>query len=242
MVLQLSIPVMPAVANVKFDATFNGPPGMANGGYTAGTLAAFFDGPVEVTLRRPVPLERPLDIIESGQAVSLHDGAAEIATARPALIDIAAPPPPELWAAERASAGYRGFTEHPFPACFVCGPDRRHDGLRIFPGRVQHTDVYAAPWTPDASRALYDGTVAREYVWAALDCPGGIAIGGEGPFRPIVLGRITGHVLQPVRAGETYITVGRATAHDGRKHDAVTAIYTADGDLVAVSKQRWLDI
>ena len=36
-----------------------------------------------------------------------------------------------------ASATYPGFSAHPFPTCFVCGPERAEgDGLRLFPGRL----------------------------------------------------------------------------------------------------------
>ena len=41
-------------------ARFNGPLANGNGGYSAGITAAMLDGPVEATLRRPVPLDRPL--------------------------------------------------------------------------------------------------------------------------------------------------------------------------------------
>ena len=43
---------------VAVGARYNGPPGMGNGGFTAGLLSRFFEGAVEVTLRRPVPLDR----------------------------------------------------------------------------------------------------------------------------------------------------------------------------------------
>ena len=47
---------------------FEGPPGCANGGYVCGLLAAHMaPGPLRVTLRRPVPLERPLSLAAIGR-------------------------------------------------------------------------------------------------------------------------------------------------------------------------------
>jgi len=44
--------------------------------------------------------------------------------------------------------------EHPFPTCFVCGPDRRPgDGLRILVGPVAGRDLSANVWYPDEALA-----------------------------------------------------------------------------------------
>lgn len=59
------------------DARFSGPPGTGNGGYVAGRLAASFDGPVEVSLRRAVPLEKELTVEREGAIVRLRDGDVE---------------------------------------------------------------------------------------------------------------------------------------------------------------------
>jgi hypothetical protein len=47
---------------VRFESRFCGPPGVANGGFACGSLAALADGPAEVTLRRPPPLDQPLEV------------------------------------------------------------------------------------------------------------------------------------------------------------------------------------
>ena len=44
------------------DRRFRGPPDSGNGGYVAGRLAAFIDGPAEIALRLPPPLGRPLAV------------------------------------------------------------------------------------------------------------------------------------------------------------------------------------
>lgn len=48
-------------------ARFNGPPGSANGGYTCGRVAQLVGAEeVEVSLRTPPPLERPLEVVRDG--------------------------------------------------------------------------------------------------------------------------------------------------------------------------------
>ena len=41
---------------------FCGPPASGNGGYVCGRVAGYLDGPVTVTLRRPVPLAVPMTV------------------------------------------------------------------------------------------------------------------------------------------------------------------------------------
>ena len=74
---------------VTIDPRFRGPPDSGNGGYVAGLLARSVDGAAEVTLRRPPPLVRPLDIARrpDGGAI-LCDGGEVVAEAAPALLDI----------------------------------------------------------------------------------------------------------------------------------------------------------
>ena len=73
-------PYDPPVA-LQIDARFAGPPGSANGGYTAGRLAALLPAgaAVEVTLRQPPPLETRLDVSVSGDRASLRFGGVVIA-------------------------------------------------------------------------------------------------------------------------------------------------------------------
>ncbi len=117
------------------EGRFNGPPGSGNGGWSAGVFATAYSGhgPVEVTLRRPPPLDTPLTLVDA----QVRDPAGEvIAQLRPAGDLGEAVPPVDLASARAASAAYPGLVEHPFPGCYVCGPQRT-DGLRIFPGRCR---------------------------------------------------------------------------------------------------------
>jgi hypothetical protein len=45
---------------------FNGPAGVGNGGYVCGRIAAYVDGPATVTLRRPPPLDTPMEVERAG--------------------------------------------------------------------------------------------------------------------------------------------------------------------------------
>src|SRR5215831_6195452 len=63
---------------------FCGPAGSGNGGYACGRIAAYADGPVTVTLRRPPPLATPMAVGRDGEgSVSVHHGSTLIAEAAP---------------------------------------------------------------------------------------------------------------------------------------------------------------
>ena len=77
-----------------------------------------------------------------------------MAEARPVDLDLIPPSAPSFAQAETAARSFRGFEEHVFQGCFVCGPERaERDGLRIFPGQTDAAGLFAAPWIPDASLA-----------------------------------------------------------------------------------------
>ena len=65
---------------------FNGPAGVGNGGYVCGRIAAYVDGPATVTLRRPPPLDTPMEVERDG------DGSVRVRHGR-TLIGEAAPSP-----------------------------------------------------------------------------------------------------------------------------------------------------
>ena len=69
---------------VIIDERFCGPPQSGNGGYVCGVLARLIDGPAEVSLRRPPPLGRPLEVQRLGEgSVALRDGDTVIADGSP---------------------------------------------------------------------------------------------------------------------------------------------------------------
>ena len=129
------------------------------------------DGPVEATLRRPVPLDRPLGASVHGSAVALLDGEDLIVEAREVPeFEIEVPEPVGPAEAREAMSRYRGLDQGPFSRCFVCGL-AREDSFEVFSGRVEGRDVVASTWTPPSWTAGEGGRVRPEFVWAALDCP-----------------------------------------------------------------------
>jgi hypothetical protein len=225
------------------DARFRGPPESGHGGYVCGLVAGLVGGTAEVTLRRPPPLDHPLEVVRhDGGGISVRDGQTVIAEGAPASLDVDVPKPVTYADAEAASRSYIGFREHWFPTCFGCGPQRAGgDGLRIFAGAVAGREIVAAPWTPDASLADGDGVLRPEFVWASLDCPGAWALFDEpNPGRPVVLGQLAAQLVAPVRPGERCVVTGWPLGEDGRKLYSGTALFSDAGELCAVARATWV--
>jgi hypothetical protein len=221
-------------------AKFCGPPDSANGGYCAGLLASSFDGPVEVTLRRPPPLEQPLSLHVESDRAELRHGTQLVAEARRASLELDVPSPPSFARASELSRYYVGHRKHHFPGCFVCGPARAvGDGLRIFPGAEREGELVAAPFSPYGSLSQTGTAVASEYVWAALDCVGYFS--SACPHYPVaLLGRITAEIVDSVHVEEPCVVIGWALGREGRKLQAGTAVFGADGRLCGRARQTWI--
>jgi len=226
---------------------FRGPPGTANGGYLAGRLAHGLAGPVEVTLRAPTPLATKLDVVERDDGSrALYLAGAELARAAAASLELALRPAPPAAAVAESAGNCRAMRTHPFPECFVCGPDRaRGDGLRIFPGVVAGSDAVAALWTPDASLCDARGRVAPEFVWAALDSPSAFPLlesEASRALEPMVLGRICVALDGELRAGETASLVAWPIAQEGRRGTAGAALFRANGEPIARARATWISL
>jgi len=219
---------------ITFERRFRGPLTSANGGYACGRLAAYVEAEdVEVTLRRPPPLERSLIVRRDDRVVVLLDGDAVVAEACAATVILEpAPPAVSLDEAETARERHlRGWSPE-FGECFVCGERSSGDGLGIRVGSVLGREpVHAAPWTPSES--------ASEMVWAAIDCPGAYAVGAEGRGE-VVLGRMTARVIRVPEAGEPCVVTAWPEAEEGRKLFAGTALFAGDGELLALARQVWI--
>ncbi len=228
--------------HVTIDQRFNGPPETGNGGYVCGIVAGLVGGTAEVTLRRPPPLGLPLEVVRLDDGgIALNDGETVIVEGAPASLEIDVPDPVSFDEATAAAKSYLGFRQHPYPTCFVCGPQcADSDSLSIFAGPVARRDIVAAPWTPDTSLADANGTVRPEFVWAALDCPGWFSFFTELPERPVVLGRLAAKLNAPVRPGERCVVTGWPLGEEGRKLYSGTALFSADGELRAFAKATWI--
>jgi hypothetical protein len=210
---------------------YRGPLTSANGGYACGRLAAFVDADeVEVTLRLPPPLDRPLAVEREEDRVRLLDGDAVVAEARPAAVEVDVPAPVSRADAESARERHARGAGEEFSECFVCGV--RADGLQVRVGPVRGREpLQAAPIALPES--------VPELVWAAIDCPGAYAVGAEGRG-DIVLGRMTARVNRVPETGAECVVASWPLGEDGRKLFAGTALFASDGELLALARQVWI--
>ena len=182
-----------------YHSRFNGPLESGNGGYSSGVVAGFLEGAAEVTLRRPVPLDTPLDVVREGDgSVRVLDGEALVAEARSAPeLEVEVPAPVSPDEARLAAARYRAPSDGLFSRCFVCGR-AREDAFGVFAGAVEGRQLVASPWTPPSWTADAAGHVLPEFVWAVLDCPTYFALYMDGELPMSVLARLTARIDAPV--------------------------------------------
>ena len=221
-------------ASIVIPRRFRGPEASANGGYTCGTIAELVDADVvEVTLRKPPPLDVEMAVEREGDTIRVrHDGEL-VAEARPGVLDLEPPPAVDFGEATRLSDAHGEDPDHPFPGCFVCGP--KGDGLRLRPTPIGDGRL-VAPWLVPAEFA------AERFAWAALDCPGGWAVQPDGSRGVSVLGRLTGRVDSPPGAGDACVVIGWPLGNvEGRRRHAGTALFR-DGTLLALGRAVWFEM
>jgi hypothetical protein len=230
-------------ATVVVPRRFNGPRESGNGGYTSGVLAGHLEGPVEVSLRSPVPLDEPLEVSSGGDGVlQAHHGETLVAEARalPAL-DLAVPAAVSVGEARRSAQNYRAPDDGVFSHCFVCGRARGEDCFEVFAGQVEGRELVATPWTPPDWAAGDDGNVRPEFVWAVLDCPTYFATHLAGELTLSMLVRQRAELRAPVRAGEEHVVIAWPISIEGRKRLAGAAVLSADGETLAVAEALMIE-
>ena len=132
-----------------------GPPQSGNGGYSCGLLGKQIEGPSKVRLHVPPPLDSDLTIEKNAGSWLLKQGEQLIGTAMAAQLDIVPPQPPSLEQARAARKNYRGFGEHSFPHCFVCGTGREQGDGRALGARQDQRERTR----PEACREFLRGVV-----------------------------------------------------------------------------------
>jgi hypothetical protein len=220
---------------------FNGPLESGNGGYCSAAVASFVEGPAEVTLRSPIPLDTSLEVRRENGTVLVLDGETLIAEAAPMPeLELEVPEPVSVQEARAAEARYRGTTEGLFSHCFVCGP-AREDALGIFAGDVDGRELVASSWTPPPWTADDAGRVRSEFIWAVMDCPTFFAVYRDGELPLSFLGRMAARIDAPVSAGEEHVVIAWPISAEGRKRHAGAAVLSADGDVLAAARALMIE-
>ncbi len=224
-------------ASVIVAERFNGPLEHGNGGYSAGIAAALLEGPVEATLRSPVPLETPLRAVtEDGTARLLDGDRLIVETRRVPEFEIEVPEAVSPAQARDAMTRYLGEDEGPFSRCFVCGLGRE-DSLGVFSGRVEGRDVVASTWTPPEWTTGEGGRARPEFVWSVLDCPTFFGAYIDVEELPVsFLGRITARIDALPAVGEEHVLMSWPLGVDGRKAESGVALLTAAGEVLAAAR------
>lgn len=227
---------------------YNGPDDSGNGGYCAGLFAQAFDynsqRAIEVTLRNPPPLDQPLTMISDQQGTNCLNGDTLIAQIKHSELVIDIPAPINLNQAIEASKHYSGFVSHPFPHCYVCGPDRaEHDGLRIFAGPVEQRSLAACPWQPFEALGDDDGYIRAEHIWAALDCPSYFGATIDTSPATAFLGRFTLQIYQQkIPTNQSYIICAWPNGVDGRKLFGGVGLFDTQGNCLAAANATWITL
>jgi len=228
---------------VEIHRRFRGPPTSGNGGYVAGVVAEWIDGPAQVDLLAPIPLEVPLHRRRDDADVMLFDAAKNYAHARPLNepFDFELPGAPSVEELEAAAMSFPGPSGHPIPGCFVCGTERGPgDGLCIYPGESPHRDVAVAEWVPDDDLAGEHGHVDLRYLWAVLDCPSYFGLCEPRPLA--LLARLSASIGRSVLPGERLCITAWELSREGRKHHSATVIHDQAGEVVAIARALWVEV
>jgi hypothetical protein len=220
--------------SICVESRFNGPRGSGNGGYSAGLVARLLGGEAEINLRRPVPLDRALQVVRDNGTVQILDGDRLVVDGRAAAADPGPPPQVSRAEARLAAQRYRGSSENIFCRCFVCGK-AREDSFEIFAGPVEDRRLVATTWTPPAWTADQAGQVRPEFIWAALDCPTYFAayMGEETAVSFLV--RFSVRIEADAPADTEHIVVAWPETNEGRKREAGSALLSAEGEVLAVA-------
>lgn len=219
------------IATVSIDGQFQGPDGIANGGYLAGRFGGH--GPARIVLRNPARVDTPLQAVRTHFGLTLLDGEAQIMNVEPCD----APDPVGVIpsAAEIDDLSTPDLTAHPFPRCFVCGPDNEQ-GLRIL---FRKTGVgVAATFTLPVTEPV--GLPPHVAIAGALDCSSGWAV--YAPSEAGVLGTFEYVVLNEPEPGQQLTVVAERRDRSGRKRIAGSSVFDTTGALVGTALATWIDI
>jgi hypothetical protein len=216
---------------ISIPGRFRGPVNSGQGGYSAGVAASFIDGPANVRLRRPPPLDRQMSVETDPKGVSIVDADVVVLVAKSATVAVIPPTDDKQLAALFARGPQPAPRWHMAPTCFVCGTG---ETLGMHPTRMEEYPVWGTVWTP--RRDGVDGSLASEIVWALLDCPAGWATGdSHRPKRSFfpALADMTAEIVHPVPIGRPVAVLGWMTSDGERRIDCESAVIDESGKVLA---------
>ncbi|OGA32098.1 MAG: hypothetical protein A3F75_12005 [Betaproteobacteria bacterium RIFCSPLOWO2_12_FULL_64_23] len=220
---------------------FEGPTDLTLGGYISGLMAVHLDSDtVEVTLRKPTLMERPLVLdTTTPDRVFLYDGDTLLNEARPVQLELAIP---ELISLEQARKAARRETVTAFPNCFGCGSARSEDeGLHLRSGPVEGRNLVAIDWVPRpaAVGARKGERVPETMVLTAMECPiaRAMELGGmKKPEEMAVLGRMTTKVNALPEVGEPCYFMGWPIERMGRRIEIAGTLNNNKAEVLAMCR------
>jgi len=233
---------------IVIERRYEGPPNIAHGGYTGGVMAECLDcETVEVTMRKPTPMDKPLILdASSPEAVFLYDGETLLNEAKPSDLELDLP---EIISIDQArKASLRHVTEMPYPNCFGCGSGRSEtDGLHLRSGPVGGRDLVAIDWVPPAAVAGVPAgrDLPKRLAWAAMECPCARAmeLGGlRQPDELIVLGRLTTRVKARPKVGRPCFFMAWPIGREGRKIELAGTMHDESGRVLVMSRFTFITL
>ncbi len=230
------------MAQLIVSETFQGIDGIAHGGYLAGMISEDRPEVMQVTLRRPPPLNRPLFVEDgAGQASLVDRDGQTIMEAAPG--DLTANLP-SITAEEVNGEPNPRFERHPYPHCFVCGTEHPNGFNLRFSTPDEHGHTLAT-WIPSGRLIPEIETVPDRFVWAVIDCLSAWSFSDhwdDSDWWPAVTGQIAVEIRRPVLRDETHVLVAHPTGREGKRIYVEAAIHDAEGDLCARGESTWITV
>lgn len=218
---------------------YEGYPGVVQGGYAAGLMAAGLGPAAEVTLRAPPPVETHFDASTDDDRVRYHAAGTLVGEARAATLDLDVPAPPSYRDAMQVRGRCAAHLDIPWANCFACGTARGEgEGLQVWPGEIGDA-LIAAPWTPGPAFQDDEDLLRPEYLWSALDCPGWYALMG-GDMRALVTGRMTVRIDARPAAGADLVVIAWPMRPARGRLLAGSAVWDG-GRLIASARSVWFE-
>jgi len=232
---------------VRVGQWFQGPTGSGQGGWTAQKFRTSIGEDVTVAIRRAIPLEVDLQVVEAGadtwHLIEPEEPDSPVLIANRWDADFASTDAVPIADAVGASTRFPLHDEHPVPLCFSCGQEP--DSMQVQSGPLPD-GRWATEWRVPTWAVDVDGAVDEGALWAAIDCAQAWYAGNADGRRESLTVQLAVELLHPLEPGATYSLVAWQGTYprdwDGRKRGAGGAVFAADGTCVARSSSFWVAI